>query len=97
VPQLTINPSLLVIQPLTPLSTPESGPDLSLWAEHVHNEHMRDRGHLRELIGAVKQKEFSQDKINKAAQDAAKVRRDAIKEINAAKVEVRKPLLKRLF
>lgn len=59
---------------------------------------MRDRGHLKELIGAVKQKEFSQEKINQAANEAAQIKRDAIRAINDVKVKVKKPsILKRIF
>lgn len=87
----------MAIQPLQTLKDPESGPELSVWAEKVHTEHMRDRGHLRELIGAVKQKEFSQNTINEAAEKAAKIKRDAIDKINAEKVKVKRPFLKRIF
>jgi len=98
VPQLTIAPSLLVIQPLQSLKDPITWPEVSIWAEKVHIEHMRDRGHLRELIGAVKQKEHSQGEINAAAAETARIRRETIDKINAVEVKVKKPsIFKRIF
>ena len=58
---------------------------------------MRDRGHLRELVGAVKQKEFSQEEINKAAQEAAKIKLEAIEKINSQEVKIKRGFLERLF
>lgn len=56
----------------------------------------RDRGQLRELVGAVRQKEHDQRTLNDEAREQARIKRDAIEEANRTPTEIKKPFFKRI-
>lgn len=86
---------MLVIQPLTPLPKDPDNDALLEAFTIVHEDAKRDRGHLRELVGAEKQREHSQDEIDRQLEEAAQIVRAAIEEANQQEVKIKVPFWKR--
>lgn len=92
-PRLKISPDLLSVQNLTPRPSVDTNGDLEDWAEITDTDHRRDRGHLNQLVGAVKQQEIDQEDLDALALENAELKREAIEKANEATVKQRRPLL----
>lgn len=84
----------MVIQPLSPRPKVTDGDSLADWAEIAEEDLTRDRGQLMELVGAEKQRQYSQDQIDLAAEEAADIKRKAVEEANKQEVKVKKSVWK---
>ena len=85
--QLTIDPDLLALSPLTKRPEVVDGDSLEDWAVITDEDGKRDRKQLTLLIGAEKQRQHGQDQINEAALEKAIKARETIDKINATEVK----------
>ena len=95
--QLTVEPSLLVISPMTPLPPARKNRDWREREKIIDADHQRDRGQLKKLVGATLQKEKDQKQLNDAAREVARITREAIETANKEQLKVKKPFFKRMF
>ena len=96
-PQLTIAADLLVVAPLTPIPLIRDNGDMEDALHTALADGTRDRGQLRELTAAEKQREADQAQLNAECKRAAEAQRQAIED--AARdltTKVRRPFLSRL-
>ena len=96
-PTLKISPVLLTVLPVTPVPLIRNNGDLEDNLEVIIADHTRDRGQLRELIGAERQRESDQDMINRECDERAKSRAEALRAAAQETVKVKTPFWKGLF
>lgn len=96
-PNLTISAALLNVLPVTPVPAIRNNGDLEDNFEIIIADHMRDRGQLRELIGAERQRESDQEMINRECEARAKARADTLRAAGQEVVKIKRPFWKGLF
>lgn len=95
-PTLEMDKSLLVVSPVTPVASIETNGNLEDALEVVIADHNRDRGQLQQLVGAEKQREADQTRIDKDCEARANARKAEIEKASRDTVKVNKPIWSRL-
>lgn len=86
-----------MVRPLTPTQRTTSNGILADNAEIVAADHKRDRGQLRELTAAERQRAADQEVIDDQCDANAAAQRRAIEEATKEAVKIKRPFWKGLF
>lgn len=85
------------VAPLTDVPPATDYPSVHKRAIILGSDLARDRGQLIQLVGAVKQREFSEEQIVEAEKKRAAEVDELIETLNANEAERAKPWYKRIF
>lgn len=88
---IKIDPELLKVEPLTPAPPARSPEDIHKRAIIFGSDLVKERSARLKLIGAIEQREFSEEQIRKAEQDRAEEIDALIEKLNATEAARAKP------